>query len=111
MKMDKRVVTLVGLIALLSTMLFGGAAPTHQAGPVRATAAPTILGFPAATELEAKTAQAAFNAADKGKPTPGGRGRRLPLACIRPVRAVEFPVPFLLWPAKFTCLPAPTFTY
>src|SRR2546422_887643 len=109
MKMDKRVVTLVGLIALLSTMWFGGAAPTHQAGPVRATAAPTILGFPAATELEAKTAQAAFNAADKGKPDPAWKGQKFTIAVYSAGQRGAISGPLYFWRPKFEELTGATY--
>ena len=107
--MDKRVVTLVGLIALLSTMWFGGVAPTHQAGPVRATAAPTILGFPAATELEAKTAQAAFNAADKGKPDPAWKGKKFTIAVYSAGQRGAISGPLYFWRNKFTELTGATY--
>ena len=41
------------------------------------TAAPkVIMGFPAIDENEAKTAQAAFDAADKGEPNPAWKGQK-----------------------------------
>jgi multiple sugar transport system substrate-binding protein len=73
------------------------------------TEAPMILGFPAATETEAKTAQAAFDAADKGKPDPAWKGQKFTIAVYSAGQRGAISGPLYFWRPKFEELTGATY--
>jgi len=66
------------------------------------TAAPQMIsGFPAATENEAKTAQAAWDAADKGKPDPAWKGQKFTIGVYSAGQRGAVSGPVYFWRNKF----------
>jgi multiple sugar transport system substrate-binding protein len=60
-----------------------------------------ISGFPAANEKEAATAQAAFNAADKGRPDPAWRGQKFTIGVYSAGQRGAISGPVYFWRNKF----------
>jgi multiple sugar transport system substrate-binding protein len=68
-----------------------------------------ISGFPAANELEAKTAQAAFDKADKGKPDPAWKGKKFTIAVYSAGQRGAISGPVYFWRNKFEELTGATY--
>jgi len=77
--------------------------------PVPPTAVPAPLGFPGATELEAKTAQAAFEKADKGKPEAAWKDQKFTIAVYSGGQRGPISGPLYFWRNKFTELTGATY--
>src|SRR4030095_6025000 len=86
--MDKRILVLGGLVVLLGAILLG-CVPAGQVIERQVVVTPTAVsptevpapgGFYGATEQEAKTAAAAWDTADKGKPDPAWKGQKFTIA-------------------------------
>jgi hypothetical protein len=60
-----------------------------------------ISGFPAANENEAKTAQAAFDAADKGQPDPAWKGQKFTVGVYSAGQRGAVSGPVYFWRNKF----------
>ena len=60
-----------------------------------------ISGFPAANENEAKTAQAAFDAADKGQPDPAWKGQKFTIGVYSAGQRGAVSGPVYFWRNKF----------
>ena len=75
-----------------------------------ATAEPQMIGgFPAANETEAQTAQAAFDAADKGQPDPAWKGQKFTLGVYSAGQRGAISGPTYFWRDKFTELTGATY--
>ena len=94
----------LGIVVLVS-MLAVLAAPQAFAAPPRqdptATPPPLISGFPAASESEAKTAQAAFDAGDKGQPDPAWKGKKFTIGVYSAGQRGAISGPVYFWRNKF----------
>ncbi len=123
--MHKRVFAAAGLLTMLVAILAGCA---QTGGPVvvretvvvpqtvvapQSTEAPTALpvvgGFYGATADEAKTAQAAFDAADKGKPDPSWKGQKFTIAVYSAGQRGAISGPLYFWRPKFEELTGATY--
>ena len=60
-----------------------------------------IMGFPAANEQEARLAQEAFEAADKGNPDPAWKGKKLTIAVYSAGQRGAISGPLYFWRNKF----------
>jgi multiple sugar transport system substrate-binding protein len=81
---------------------------------VTPTAVPTpqaqmILGFPAVNQIEAETAQAAFEAADKGNPDPAWKGQKFTIAVYSAGQRGAISGPVYFWRQKFEELTGATY--
>lgn len=77
--------------------------------PVPIEAPEMIMGFPAATEQEAETAQAAFDAADKGQPDPAWKGQNFTIAVYSAGQRGAISGPTYFWRGKFEELTGATY--
>ena len=77
--------------------------------PVPTAAPKMISGFPAASELEAKTAQAAFDAADKGNPDPAWKGQKFTIGVYSAGQRGAISGPTYFWRQKFEELTGATY--
>jgi multiple sugar transport system substrate-binding protein len=68
-----------------------------------------ISGFPAANEQEAATAQAAFDAADKGRPDPAWRGQSFTIGVYSAGQRGAISGPLYFWRNKFEELTGATY--
>lgn len=68
-----------------------------------------ILGFPTSDENEAKTAQAAFEAADKGKPDPAWKGKKFTIGVYSGGQRGPISGPLFFWRPKFEELTGATY--
>jgi multiple sugar transport system substrate-binding protein len=68
-----------------------------------------ISGFPAANENEAKTAQAAFDAADKGQPDPAWKGTKFTIGVYSAGQRGAVSGPVYFWRGKFEELTGATY--
>lgn len=116
--MNKRVLMLGGLFLLLWAILLGCAVPPAQvvekqvvvtATPPQPTAVPLVGGFFGATADEAKTAQVAFDAADKGKPDPAWKGQKFTIAVYSAGQRGAISGPLYFWRPKFEQLTGATY--
>jgi multiple sugar transport system substrate-binding protein len=76
---------------------------------VQMLSAQLISGFPAANEGEAKTALAAFNKADKGKPDPAWRGEKFTIGVYSAGQRGAISGPLYFWRNKFEELTGATY--
>ncbi len=90
-----------GLIAVLAVVVSLIAA--------QMLSAQLISGFPAANEKEAATAQAAFDAADKGKPDPAWRGQKFTIGVYSAGQRGAISGPVYFWRNKFEELTGATY--
>jgi len=77
--------------------------------PVPTPAPKIISGFPAIDENEAKTAQAAYEAADKGKPDPAWKGQKFTIAVYSAGQRGAISGPTYFWRGKFEELTGATY--
>jgi multiple sugar transport system substrate-binding protein len=75
--------------------------PTEEAG--------MISGFPTTVEIEAKTAQAAFDAADKGQPDPAWKGKKFTIGVYSAGQRGAISGPVYFWRNKFEELTGATY--
>jgi len=114
----------VVLVVLLATVLSGCPAPTPQViketvvvekevvvtpTPVPTPAPVEIYGFPTEDENEAKTALAAFEAADKGNPDPAWKGQKFTIAVYSGGQRGPISGPLYFWRKKFEELTGATY--
>ncbi|MCS7221545.1 MAG: extracellular solute-binding protein [Anaerolineae bacterium] len=127
----KRFVALM-LVTILTTLLAGCPAPTPTPQvvekivtqvvekevvkevvvtptPVPTPAPMEISGFPTSDENEARTAQAAFEAADKGNPDPAWRGKKFTIAVYSGGQRGPISGPLYFWRKKFEELTGATY--
>lgn len=127
----KRFVALT-LVTILATLLAGCPAPTPTPQvvekvvtqvvekevvkevvvtptPVPTPAPVEISGFPTSDENEARTAQAAFEAADKGNPDPAWRGKKFTIAVYSGGQRGPISGPLYFWRKKFEELTGATY--
>jgi len=79
--------------------------PTPQPTPAPAM----IMGFPTSDENEAKTAQAAFEKADKGKPDPAWKGQKFTIGVYSGGQRGPISGPLYFWRPKFEELTGATY--
>jgi multiple sugar transport system substrate-binding protein len=79
------------------------------AGEATPTPVEMISGFPAANETEAKTAQAAFDAADKGQPDPAWKGKKFTIGVYSAGQRGAISGPTYFWRNKFEELTGATY--
>jgi multiple sugar transport system substrate-binding protein len=77
--------------------------------PVPTPAPMEISGFPTSDENEARTAQAAFEAADKGNPDPAWRGKKFTIAVYSGGQRGPISGPLYFWRKKFEELTGATY--
>ncbi len=94
MKKQVLFVVLVAVASLIATQM---------------VSAQLISGFPAANEKEAATAQAAFDAADKGKPDPAWRGEKFTVGVYSAGQRGAISGPLYFWRNKFEELTGATY--
>ena len=94
---------LLAICAMLATMAAPALAqdPTEEAG--------MISGFPTTIEVEAKTAQAAFDAADKGQPDPAWKGKKITIGVYSAGQRGAISGPLYFWRPKFEELTGATY--
>ena len=68
-----------------------------------------ISGFPAANEQEARTAQAAFDKADKGNPDPAWKGQKFTIGVYSAGQRGAISGPLYFWRHKFEELTGATY--
>jgi multiple sugar transport system substrate-binding protein len=79
--------------------------PTPEPTPAQSM----IGGFPTAVESEAKTAQAAFDAADHGKPDPAWKGQKFTIGVYSAGQRGAISGPLYFWRPKFEELTGATY--
>lgn len=77
--------------------------------PAPARAQTMILGFPTTNENEAKTALAAFEAADKGNPDPAWKGKKFTIGVYSAGQRGAISGPLYFWRPKFEELTGATY--
>jgi multiple sugar transport system substrate-binding protein len=93
----KRLVFLACIIAVLSL------------AAAQVVTAQEIMGFPTDNENEAKTAQAAFDKADKGKPDPAWKGEKFTIGVYSAGQRGAISGPVYFWRGKFEELTGATY--
>jgi multiple sugar transport system substrate-binding protein len=96
----------LGMLALLA-MMASLAAPALAQDPTEE--AGMIGGFPAANETEAMTAQAAFDASDKGNPDPAWQGKSFTIGVYSAGQRGAVSGPVYFWRNKFEELTGATY--
>ena len=83
-----------------------GEAPAEAEAPAEET---MISGFPTTDENEARTAQAAFDAADKGNPDPAWQGKKFTIGVYSAGQRGAISGPLYFWRPKFEELTGATY--
>jgi multiple sugar transport system substrate-binding protein len=104
---------LAAMLLLVTQVSIAGATGPQDSPAIQATAEPTeqatINGFPTTDENEAKTAQAAFEAADKGQPDPAWKGKKFTIGVYSAGQRGAVSGPLYFWRPKFEELTGATY--
>jgi multiple sugar transport system substrate-binding protein len=97
---------LVFVFVLTGVAVYASKGEKAEEGAVEEKAPPKeetgmIMGFPAANEQEARLAQEAFEAADKGNPDPAWKGKKLTIAVYSAGQRGAISGPLYFWRNKF----------
>jgi len=111
MMFNKRFIILVvaAMALFILAVQVAGAAGDKEATPTPQPTTEAINGFPTTDKNEAKTAQAAFEAADKGKPDPAWKGKKLTIGVYSAGQRGAISGPLYFWRPKFEELTGATY--